>query len=295
MRRFLYNFTYFLKEAQTTIRLNPLSNILSIVSTGLIFFILAMVISGWWISSHVVEAIQGEAEISAYYQEGLNQEEIQWLLKAIGQQRGVREARLINEKEAYARMENILGREAQVLSYLDDNPFSAFIEVKIDLEKIEEVTRALRLEPGIDHVRDNREVLDRLHSIAKMLKVLGILVVTAVGISTLVIIGHIIRLGIYNNREQINTLRLLGAPEAFIAFPFLLVGMFVTLLGSSLAAVVASIALKLMYTQLSGPLPFIPMPPREAIATSMTLTVIALGIGLGFAGGLLGLSTAKEK
>ncbi|MBA1335288.1 MAG: Cell-division-associated, ABC-transporter-like signaling protein FtsX [Firmicutes bacterium] len=294
MKNFFYNAAYFLKEAKTVIRLNLLSNIFSLFSTGLIFFILAMVISCWWISAQVVKAIQEEAEINVFFDESIGDGDVMQLLGKIKGIEGVREVRVVAEDEAYDRMAAILGKEARVLEFFDDNPFSPFIEVKIYLEKMDTVLEELGTLTGIQHVRDNRAVLDRLRNIAGVLNSLGYLVVAAVGISTLVIISHIIRLGIFNNQEPIDTLRLLGAPEFFIAFPFLLVGLLLTLGGGMLAAALAAFALKHVYIQMAGPLPFIPLPPREALVSGMIIVVMSLSAILGIVGSLFGLSSAKS-
>ncbi len=294
MKNIIYNVAYFLREAKTIIKLNLLSNVFSFLSTGLIFFILAMVISGWWISNQVVEAIQGEAEISVYFEETIDNTGAIKLAEDITNIEGVRAARVVDEVEAYSRMEEILGKEARILTYFDDNPFSPFIEVKIRMEEIDPVLKELDLRSGIEHVRDNREILERLSSIARVLRVLGYLVVTAVGISTMVIISHIIRMGIYDNREQINTLRLMGAPEAFIAFPFLLEGLLLTLGGGALASALAVFSLKYLYAQMAGPLPFIPLPPLGALVSQLVILVMSLSAVLGVAGSFFGLSSAKS-
>ncbi|ABR46745.1 protein of unknown function DUF214 [Alkaliphilus metalliredigens QYMF] len=294
MKNILYNTGYFFKEAKTIIRLDLLSNVFSLFSTGLIFFILSMVISGWWISTEVMEVIQGESEINIYFDESMNSDNSLQLVEMIQGINGVREARIVDASEAYDRMESILGQEAEVLSFFDDNPFSPFIEAKIYLEEIDPVLGELNQIPEVSHVRDNREVLDRLSSLASILSILGYLVVAAVGISTLVIISHIIRQGIYSNRDQINTLRLLGAPELFIALPFLLGGLLLTLGGGLLASMMSAAALKQVYAQMSGPLPFIPLPPRDILMSNLVILIMSLSASLGLMGSLLGLSSSKN-
>ncbi len=294
MKNILYNTGYFVKETKTIIRLNLLSNILSFLSIGLIFFILAMMISGWWVSSHIVLAIQEEAEISIYYSEDIDAAGADRLAEEIGNIEGVHEARLVSKEEAYSRMEKILGKEARVLEYLDDNPFNPFIEAKIQIEDISLILEKLDLIEGIEHVRDNREVLKRILGISQTIKVLGYLIITAVGISTTVIISHIIRMGIYDCREQINTLRLMGAPEAFIGFPFILEGLLLTMGGGALSSALAAYALKYLYTQAAGPIAFIPLPPREALASSLVMLIMFLSASLGTVGVFFGLSSAKN-
>ncbi|MDD3705946.1 MAG: hypothetical protein PHC45_07785, partial [Clostridiaceae bacterium] len=96
MKNFLFNTGYFIKETKTIIRMNLLSHILSFLSIGLIFFILSMMISGWWISNQIVLAIQGEAEISVYFSEGTEDDAVA-LTEGIRSIEGVSEAKLINE------------------------------------------------------------------------------------------------------------------------------------------------------------------------------------------------------
>jgi len=289
-----YNAGYFLKEIKTMIRLNLLSHIFSFFSTGLIFFILAMVISGWWISNQVIEAVQGEAEIDVYFDERIGNTGADQLVGMIREIEGVRETRIVSESEALGRMEDILGKEARVLENFDDNPFSSFIEVKIYLESVDSVLENLNQTAGIEHIRDNREVLERLRNIGGVLKILGYIFIIGAGISTLVIISHIIRLGIYNSREQINTLRLLGAPETFIAFPFLLEGLLVTFSGGIVAAALGVFSLREIYIQMSGPLPFVPLPSIENLVLSLIILIPSLSIVLGLAGSLFGFLSARE-
>lgn len=295
MKNIIYNIGYFLREVKTIIRLNLMSNIFSLLSTGLIFFILAMVVSGWWVSNEVVETIQGEAEVNVYFREGLDETEVTELIDDIKGISQVTEARLVDEDEAYGRMDKILGEEAQVLEYFEDNPFSPFIEVKINIEGIDPILKEMGYMMGIEHVRDNREVLGRISSIAGALRILGYLVVTAVGISTMVIISHIIRMGIYENREQINTLRLMGAPETFISFPFILEGLLLTFGGGALASAMMVFLLKYLYSWMAGPLPFIPLPPLGSITSQIVMLVMSLSVFMGVAGSYFGLSSAKSR
>jgi cell division transport system permease protein len=295
LKNLIYNTGYFVREAMTIIRLNMLSNVFSLLSTGLIFFILAMVVSGWWISNHAVEAIKGEAEINVYYAESTGDEGAKELAAKISGIDGVREVRLVDADEAYKRMESVLGKEARVLGLFDDNPFSPFIEVSISLESIEPILKALGSIAGIEHVRDNREVLERISGIAATMKLLGYLVVAAVGISTLVIISHIIRMGIFDNREQINTLRLMGAQEAFIAAPFILEGLLLNLGGGALASALGAGSLKYIYERMAGPLTFVPLPPLQEITSNLVILVMAISIVLGVAGSCFGFSSSKGR
>jgi cell division transport system permease protein len=295
MKDITSNAGYFARETMTMIRQGLLSNTLSIVSMFLIFFILAMAISGWRISNHVADVIQGQAEINVFYQENMENDQLRQLIETINNIQGVKEASLVDKNEAYARMAEILGDQANILKIFTENPFSPFIEVTINLDKLDPVVNELNNLTGIDHVQNNKEVLDRLRTITGTIRLFGILIVLAVGISTLVIISQIIRLGIQNNSEQINTLRLLGAPETFIALPFLLEGLLLTVSGGILAVVLTARTLRHAYAGVAGQLSFIPLLPLNTVIYSEAAGVIILSIVLGIGGGLVGLATAKRK
>ncbi|SDY42916.1 cell division protein FtsX [Proteiniborus ethanoligenes] len=289
------NLGYFLKETRTIIKLNFFSNILSVFSMGFIFFILLMVISGGWLSSQMVTLIQEEAEISIYYDEDLEETKLNQLIEEIKAIGGINDVTMVSQEEAYNRMEKIMGKDASVLELFDKNPFNSFIEAGIDIDKVDSIVNKVELIDRVEYVRDNRNVLNRLKSISNIVNLLGSLVVAAVGVSTLVITSHIIRQGIYNNKEEINTLRLLGAPESFIVLPFIMVGLILTLGAGILATVMGTITLKYVYLQIAGPLPFIPLPALDSLYKAIPIFTIILCLVIGLFGSIFGIKSAKQK
>lgn len=293
VKNYMFNINYFLKEAKTIFKVDLLSNIFSILSISFILLILTMITSGWWVSNGVISILEKEAEINIYFNDQMEIEDVNKLWKKIGQVDGVTETKIINEEESLTRMEDILGKEAKVLSYFDDNPFTSFIEVKIDIRKTDEVLNQLENFGEIESIRDNRQVLDRLSEITLILKFLGLLFITAIGVSTIVVISHIIRQGIYNNRDMINTLKLLGAPNSFIGFPFLLEGLLLTLCGGLLSVVLSNVVINYFYSQMIISLPFIPLPDSDIIKLTLNILILALSGGLGIIGSIFGLTSAK--
>lgn len=295
IKRGIFNTVYFFKESWTLFRISLLSNLFSILSTGLIFFMLAMILSGWWISQHVGAVIQGEAEMNVYYELDLSRSELEDLTDRIQSISGVNSVRMVDAGEAYGNMEKILGQDAQVLQQFDDNPFSPYLELKIDIGQVAQIVAKVSVMEGVDSVRDNQSALNRLNQLGVVLRLLGYLIIAAVSVTTLIIIAHIIRQGIYSNKDQINTLKLLGAPTIFIALPFVLEGVAITLLGGIGAAGITTYAIQSLYTQMLGPLPFIPLPPMAGLIKGVAAIVLALSIGLGWLGSLFGLSAIKTQ
>lgn len=291
MKTFIYNLGYFFREAIRTIKSNVLSNFISVIGTGLILFILGMVTSITYIGNEFVAKLEQEAEINAYYKEGLTSADIIELTDIISNIDGVREARLVGEEEAKSYIEGMLGEESKILELFDENPFTAFIEVRINLSTMDNVVLEISRLDNIDYVRDNKGVLSQLNGIIRGIEIFGALIIIAVGITTLIIIAHLIRQGIYNNKEQINTLRLLGASEVFIGFPYVLVGLILTLIGGLIGTILLIILINGSYDVLVNGFLFLPLPDRGLMVRYITVFIMGISFILGLLGSLFGLSS----
>lgn len=295
MKSFLFNIGYFFKETGRIIRLNLLSNVFSVLGTGLILFLLGIVITGTNIGNRLVVMLSEEAEINGYFSDTINDEERETVVDEINKIYGVRSVRLVNELEARDKMKDILGEEAKILELFEDNPFEAFVEIRIDIDVIDHILEDVRSMNEIEYVRDNREVLESIKEITNALKLLGYLMIAAVGVTTIIILSHMIRQGIYNNKDQINTLRLLGSPRAFIGFPYILTGILLTLLGGIIATVSIVTLINVAYESFAGTISFMPLPPRIELTEKMTFFIPLISLALGFIGSLFGLSSIRER
>ena len=88
---------------------------------------------------------------------------------------------------------------------------------------------------------------------------------------------------------------MLGAPELFIIFPFLLEGVFITLLGGSISILLTTMTVKSLYLNMSSPIPFIPLPPQSVILNYILFFNIAFSFALGILGSYFGIMSSKER
>jgi cell division transport system permease protein len=118
----------------------------------------------------------------------------------------------------------------------------------------------------------------------------GVAMVTIVGLIVLFIIVNTIRLAVVARAEEIEIMRLVGASDAFIRWPFVFEGALVGLLG-------AVITLGLLYAG-SEPLSqamvgFFNVLPLElgSVGRDTAVIVMATGVGLGVLGSWLSVRT----
>lgn len=292
--KLIYNGKFHIAEAKKTLKLHGLSNLFSIIGTGLILLLLGLVIAGLFIGSHMLDNMRDEAELAVYFLSDLDRDDHQKILSDISTYPEVKSVTYINEAEARDKMENILSDQISILEIFDDNPFEAYIEVSLKQDDIDLVSQRIAKLAGVDYIRDNHEIISQLESFGRAMTVLGIIILLAVVVTTVIIVSHMIRQGIYNNREQIVTLNLLGAPGLFIAMPFILAGLALALLGALLAMILIYGLLGLIYAQIDGILPFISLPAYFTLANQVNLIIFIISLFLGLLGSSFGLRSIKN-
>ena len=160
-------------------------------------------------------------------------------------------------------------------------------------DEVESISEKANSITGVELVRNNKEILDKLKDISSLISILGVLIIVSVSASTLIVTSHIIRQGIYLNKEQINTLRLLGAPEYFIVLPYILEGVFMTILAGLTSNILIYFAVNYIYTKIAGFLTFMVLPSLGGMLSSIFIFSIILAIFLGLIGSLFGLKSTK--
>lgn len=292
MRNLILNLGYFFKEARRIIKTNIISNVFAFLGTTLVLILLALAVAGWSISTRLVEMLEKESEVSAFFHDDIDTIS---LTEKINLLDGVLSARVIDQTEAYDRMKQVLSNEASVLELFDENPFDSYVEIRINPGKIDNVVENLNTIDQIDYVRDNKEVLERLGSLINAVNALAFLVIIAVGITTVIIISHMIRQGIYNNKDQIKALRFLGASNTFIGFPFICVGLLITISAGVLASAITIIIVNYFYGFIGSTIAFIPLPAKNELILMVTIVLMGVSIILGLLGSFSSLSSTTKK
>lgn len=267
-----------------------LSNLFSLLSLGFIFFLVSLIFAGGYITDSMIRDIENQAEISVYYEAEANKIAIGNQIEKIA---GVKEVIYINKEEAKMNMTEILGEESRILDLFDHNPFDPYIEIRIDLNEVENITEKANSLSGVELVRNNKEILDKLKDISSLISLLGVLIIISVSVATLIVTSHIIRQGIYLNKEQINTLRLLGAPEFFIRLPYILEGVIMTVLAGLISSTLIYFTFNYIYVKVIDFLPFMILPSLDKLLISIFIFTALLAIILGFIGSIFGLKSTK--
>jgi cell division transport system permease protein len=286
------NMPYFMKESLVIVKGDLSSNAMSVISLAFIFFIVTVVFSITINLQTLISDLKDEAEISVFYDENTSLDSLKNRLQGID---GVKNISFINRETAKKEMVETLGEDSKILDLFEYNPFSPYLEVNIELEKLSEVSNDIRDSKGVTYLRDNKEILFKLSNIMRLITVFGVFILIAISITTVFVTSHLIRQGIYINREAIGTLKLLGAPNTFIFLPYLLNGLFMTLVAGILSIGLTYFTVQYAFNMFLTTISFIKLSSFNEHILVLAGFTILLSIVLGILGSLIGIKSTSPK
>jgi cell division transport system permease protein len=182
------------------------------------------------------------------------------------------------------------GRE-DLTQALDSNPLYASLEVKlVDPSAVRVVGDALRDEQVVRNVINIEALVDRVLTVTNVLRTAGTVLLLVVGIIALFIIVNTIRLAVVARAEEIEIMRLVGASDAFIRWPFVFEGAFVGFLGAAITLAVLAAAADPLNNFMVDFFRVLPLQMGSMTRDIVTL-VVGTGVGLGILGSWLSVRT----
>jgi cell division transport system permease protein len=205
----------------------------------------------------------------------------------------VRSIEYVSKEEALRRYR--AEREAQgqqdFTLYLPENPLDASLEVKLRKpDDYKTVASFLGAEAVIKKVQNIEDTTERLTTLTNFLRTFGVLLLAVIGSIVLFIVINTIRLAVLGRAEEIEVMRLVGASDAFIRWPFVFEGALVGLLGAALSMAVLIGAAEPLSRFMVGFFQILPINVGS-ISRDVTLLVVGAGTGLGVIGAWVSVRT----
>jgi len=201
--------------------------------------LMLMLLAGFWIIQAgllaSIQFVEQRVEVVADLAEGTTTSQVNAISARLHEMPEVREVVYVSKAEALARYREQRKAQGQedLTPYLDSNPLPASLEVSLrEAEDYAAVTEALTLEPRVDKVKNIADTAERLVTLTNVLSTAGVALLLVIGAIVLFIIINTIRLAVLGRAEEIEVMRLVGASDAFIRWPFVFEGAMVGLAGA---------------------------------------------------------------
>jgi cell division transport system permease protein len=150
---------------------------------------------------------------------------------------GIERIQFISRDEALKLMKERMPRQASLFDNLRENPLPDAFEITLvsesnSPEKIEFLAQRIEGLPSVAEVEYGQQWIERFANFFNLFKLAGYGMGAMFFMATVFIAANTIRLVLYARREEIHIMRLVGATDNFIKFPYYLESLIQGLCGS---------------------------------------------------------------
>ena len=270
--------------------------VMSIAATGTMVLMLLLLAGFWIVQTGLIaglEFVEQKVQIVADLDDTITPERTARLVERAAAMPEVSSVVYVSRDEALKRFREARAVQGQedLTPYLASNPLRASIEITLrNPGQFGQVLDRLRAEPEITRVKDIEDLVERVLTVTNVLRTAGAVILLVIGLIVLFIIVNTIRLAVVARAEEIEIMRLVGASDAFIRWPFIFEGALVGLLGALITLGIlagASESLGQFMYDFFRVLPF----RVSSLTRDVAILVVGTGVGLGVVGSWLSVRT----
>ena len=180
--------------------------------------------------------LESENEMVAYIDDSLTQEQARALQSTLAAVDNVSQLTFVAKEAA---LEDFKSKRQEIADVLNDLPNDAFqdryrVHV-VDIEKMAQTKEALEAVEGVSDVRAAIEIANGFVLVRNIATGVALVLIGILLVISLFIIANTIKLATFYRREEIAIMKMCGATDGFIEWPFVVEGMILGLTGALIA------------------------------------------------------------
>ena len=227
-----------------------------------------------------LEFIESKVGVTARLREQLPDAEREALTAEVLTLEGVSGADYVSPEVAMDRLRQAYRDQGQVLD-LGGAEITLYASLEISLSDpsfAEGVSSALTGRPEVERITTRQVDYNKLLGIIGVIRTAGIAALGLVGLTVLFMIVNMIRIAVYSRSTEIEIMRLVGASDSFIRWPFIFEGILCGLLGAVITILMVAMAWDPIQPIMVR---VFQMPTAVSSQFLGVLSAIILGVGLG--------------
>ena len=268
------------------------ASITSITAVLMILGIILILILS--INNFVHETTAKFDTIQIFLEDDISQEIMTNIEESVKKSRGVVSILFQSKSQALDSFKEDFGEDAYLLDGLEEKnplPDSYIIQLE-DIKYADNVVNVLKTLDGIEKVKYDKDVIDKLITFADYIRFGGIIVIAILVFVSVFIISNTIKLTVASRRREINIMKYVGATNNYIRGPFIMEGIFFGLIGACISIMMVYYGYEYFFGLVSDRLyslfsVFLVAP--KMIFKDIAIMFSAIGIGIGALGSLISL------
>ncbi|MBA2942371.1 ABC transporter permease [Paenibacillus sp. CGMCC 1.16610] len=292
-------FSRHLREGTRNVVRNGWMTFASISSIAISLFILGIFVLITLNVNDIASQIEDQVEINVYLEVNTPQDQITELQTQIQGLQGVKTIKFVSKEEGLVYLRQKLGESGKAL--LDgfegeNNPLNDAFTVEVDdprnVAVVADQISALNADKDpkpIYKVNYGKGTVEALFKVTQIVRWVGFGIVILLSFTAVFLIANTIKITILARRKEISIMKMVGATNSFIRWPFFIEGALLGFVGSIIPAVVilGGYWKLLNLSSLNLNLLMIELTPFGKIAPTMIALLLGIGIVIGIWGSLI--------
>jgi cell division transport system permease protein len=277
--------TFFLREALRALQRNAAPSLAATVTVLVTALVLGIFIPIVQATSGTANEVRNRVLVDVYVDNKATDSEVAQLEQELGATPNVERVEFISKEEALAKERE---RNPEAYDLLGRNPLPDLFRLyPDDPDQVAAIANQLNAAnlAAVDDVRNREDETDKILEATGFVKALTATLAALLVLASIALVANTIRLSIFARRREVEVMKLVGATNWFIRWPFVIEGLIVGAMGGILAVLLLLIAKETFVDPLSDQFALIAAPdtidfPLLVIVLLLScMTVSALGSG----------------
>ena len=202
--------------------------------------------------NHFVTEVESAQGIQVFINNDATQEQIEEVEEKLRALEGVSTTTYVSKEDALNQMKERFGDKRDLLAgYEENNIFPAsYVVTLTDLSKSLEVQQQILTFDNIKKITSKDETVTTLINLANGIKIVTGVILILLIIISIFIIANTIKLTVHARRKEISIMKYVGATNGFIRWPFIVEGMIIGILASSISIALVGVAYSFIAEQM---------------------------------------------
>lgn len=286
------NIGFFWTEALTSLLRNRILSLATVTTIGICILILGVAVLLTVNVGNFMTQLESDVQIRAFLAAHVSTERTVNMKEDIEAIAGVADVTFVSKEEALEQMESKVGSEGYDLTKaLGDNPLpDSYIVKASNPEDVANIAAQIEALAGIEKVNYGQGTVERLFSVSRWVRYVSFALIAMFAFGAIFLISTTIRLAIFARRKEVFLMKLIGATDWFIRWPFFIEGILLASVGSLVAIIVLMTGYESLLSNMQNAIYFIPMVNDSAYLFRFYMMLFVTGTSLGILGTYISLN-----
>ncbi|MDD3267958.1 MAG: permease-like cell division protein FtsX [Syntrophomonadaceae bacterium] len=285
------NGIYFIKEAWKSLARNRILSIATVSTVAICILILGIAVLMILNAGNFMNRLESDVEMVAFLDKALTKSQISDIEEQIIGIGGIKSVDFVSKEMALKDLQKSFGgKEYDLGTTIGNNPLPNSYRIKADdPHKVPNIAARVEKIHGVYKVNYGQGVVERLFTVTKWLRTISFAFIILLALGAIFLIATTIRLAIFARRKEIYLMKLIGATDWFIRWPFFIEGVLLGLCGGLIAIGVLATG----YASLLGKIDavyFLPLVRTASVLSNIYLSLLLTGALLGVLGTYISLN-----